>query len=50
MLWGMSMPYRRLGSSGLKVSALSFGALAVVDQLTPDLMKRIDAISRPVAD
>ena len=50
----MSMPYRRLGTSGLKISALSFGAwvgaLAVVDQLTPEVMQRIDALTVPLAD
>ncbi|MBS0663971.1 MAG: aldo/keto reductase [Verrucomicrobia bacterium] len=39
-----------LGASRPEQLQENFGALAIVDQLTPEVMKRIDAISRPVAD
>ncbi len=39
-----------LGASRPAQLQENLGALALVDQLTPAVMKRIDAISRPVAD
>lgn len=39
-----------LGASKPEQLQENFGALAVVDQLTPDVMKKIEAISKPVAD
>ncbi|MDB6092939.1 MAG: aldo/keto reductase [Verrucomicrobia bacterium] len=39
-----------LGASKPEQLKENFGALEVVDQLTPDVMKRIEAISKPIAD
>ena len=38
-----------LGASRPEQLAENFGALAVVPQLTPEVMRQIDALSRPVA-
>jgi len=38
-----------LGASRPEQLVENFGALGVVDQLTPEVMQRLDAISRPVA-
>lgn len=38
-----------LGASRVEQLAENLGALAVVDQLTPDLMAKLEAISKPVA-
>ena len=58
----MTMIYRRLGASGVQVSAFSFGAsrveqlrenlsaLQVLPKLTPGVMAQLDKISRPAAD
>jgi aryl-alcohol dehydrogenase-like predicted oxidoreductase len=39
-----------LGASRVAQLEENLGALDLVDQLTPAVMKRLDAISRPVAD
>ena len=39
-----------LGASRPAQLQENFGALAVAEQLTPGLMQRIDAISKPVTD
>ncbi len=39
-----------LGASRVEQLRENLGALDVVEKLTPDVMKRIDAISKPVAD
>jgi voltage-dependent potassium channel beta subunit len=39
-----------LGASRVEQLTENLGALAVVDQLTPAVMKKLDAISKPVAD
>lgn len=39
-----------LGASRVEQLQENLGALAVVDQLTPDVMKRIDTLTRPLAD
>jgi aryl-alcohol dehydrogenase-like predicted oxidoreductase len=38
-----------LGASRVEQLTENFGALDVVDQLTPEVMRRLDAISKPVA-
>ena len=39
-----------LGASRVEQLTENLGALAIVEQLTPAVMKRLDAISKPVAD
>ena len=39
-----------LGASRVEQLQENFGALAVVDQLTPAMMQRIDALTAPLAD
>ena len=39
-----------LGASRVEQLQENLGALAVVDQLTPDVMKRIDTLTRPLAE